>query len=185
MADVMHGTLRRTPVITNVRRRAWRTRWRVSADRRALTAGVCGRRYTTRVRLRPGVASLVEWVVAGLVVALLAWLVVAGIWPRLASHEPTVTVEAEAQPAGVPADAHSVPLLVLVDGTTLRVGESLFDIHARIGSDQADAQPVLSEGAFGDRLTHRYTRHGTTFLLVAERTEPGGPVRVVGIYLPR
>lgn len=129
--------------------------------------------------------SFVEWIAAALVATAVLWVGFTWAGPWLTRAPATVSVEANQVPAGVPGNAQPVPLLVLVDGTAIRVGDTQVDIHARLGEAPDDPEPQASRGAFGDRLVRTYQRQGTRFFLVCERTEPGGPVRVSRIYLPR
>ncbi len=117
--------------------------------------------------------------------AVVLWLgfTLAGDW--FTRTPSAVSVEANEVPEGVPSSAQRVPLLILLDGTTLRVGDAQVDMHARLGEAPGDQPPRVSRGPFGDRLTREYERQGTQFFVVCERTEPGGPVRVSRIYLPR
>jgi hypothetical protein len=129
--------------------------------------------------------SLVEWAAAAVVAMAVLWLGFTWIGPWLAQGPAPAAVEANEVPEGVPNGAQSVALLVLVDGTRIRVGETQSDIHARLGDLKDDPAPRVSKGPFGDRLTRSFERQGTEFFLVCERTEPGGPVKVARIYLPR
>lgn len=129
--------------------------------------------------------SLVEWAAAMAVAGVLVWAGAQGVRPWLAARPGTASIDADVAPEGVPARAQSVPLLVLMDGTAIRVGDAQADVHGRLGESPDDAPPVTSRGPFGDRLARAYARQGTRFFVVTERTEPGGAPRVVGIYLPR
>ena len=133
----------------------------------------------------PSLASLVEWMAAMAVAGVFVWVGVQGVRPWLSSSEGSSSIDAEAPPTGVPVSAQSVPLLLLVDGTAIRVGDAQADVHGRLGAAPDDPAPIVSRGVFGDRLAHAYERQGTRFFLVTERTEPGGLPKVVGIYLPR
>jgi len=133
----------------------------------------------------PHLGSLVEWVAAALVATAVVWVGVTWASPWRTRAPAIVSVDASLVPAGVPGNAQSVPLLVLIDGTAIRVGDTQVDIRARLGEAPDDPEPQASRGAFGDRLTRTYLRQGTRFFLVCERTEPGGPVRISRIYLPR
>ncbi|MEW6320130.1 MAG: hypothetical protein AB1635_03470 [Acidobacteriota bacterium] len=134
-----------------------------------------------------GLASLGEWLAAGLLLLSLGW-VLSGparewIGPRasIATHSiPLVS----STPPGVPAGAMAVPLLVLLDGTEIRVGDTQAALNTVLSERLADGPPHVSRGDFGDRVTRAYVHRGTRFLVTTERTEPGGPARVSGIYLP-
>jgi hypothetical protein len=43
---------------------------------------------------------------------------------------------------------------------------------------------IRSTSEFGERQTRTFVVNGMKFYVVCERTEPGGPMRVAGIYLP-
>ena len=118
-------------------------------------------------------------------VALLIGLLSVPVQRILGPGVEAALVEAPATlPPGVPAGATMVPVMILPDGREIRQ----FDLRARLlqilpekpGKDSV----ATSEGQFGQRLTYTYTVNATTFFLVCERTEPGGPIRVSGIYLP-
>lgn len=129
--------------------------------------------------------SLAEWAAAAAAAAAVLWGVSVWLGHQAPGAPGAAVADMAAAPPGVPPGAQSVPLLVLVDGTTIRVGDTQADIHAALGEQPHDPAPRVSRGAFGDRLTRVYERHGTRFVVVCERTEPGGPVRVARIYLPR
>ena len=134
-------------------------------------------------RLRIG--SLFEWLAAALGVALLIWLLSVPVQRILGPGVEAALVEAPATlPPGVPTGATMVPVMILPDGREIRQ----FDLQARLLQvlpDKPRSDSVArSEGQFGERLTYTYTINDTTFYLVCERTEPGGPMRVSSIYLP-
>jgi hypothetical protein len=137
------------------------------------------------MRRVPGLVSLTEWTVAAVVAAVVVWAGAQAVGPWLAVPSSAGTIEAVALPPGVPARAISVPTLILVDGTVVRIGDTQADLRARLGEAPEDPPPHASRGDFGDRLSRAYHRHGTHFFIVTERTEPGGAIRVSGIYLPR
>jgi hypothetical protein len=143
-------------------------------------------RYTVLVRRLPNVGSLVEWLAAGVVAAATLSACFTWVGPWLTNTPGGApSVEANQVPEGVPPRAQSVPMLVLLDGTTIRVGDLQSDLRARLGESPDDPAPEVSRGPFGDRIIRTYDRQGSQFFVVCERTEPAGPVKVARIYLPR
>jgi hypothetical protein len=139
----------------------------------------------TRARVR--LAPALEWLVAA--VFLVATLGVASLIMRElrtapAAVGPTVVVAMPAAlPAAVPARAISVPLLLLVDGRQVKVGDSVEDVARVLGRAAEVGTQVVDRGALGERLTRYYDHEGTRFLLVFEPFERKGALRVAAIYL--
>ena len=48
----------------------------------------------------------------------------------------------------------------------------------------AEGAPLLSTGELGERRTRGYVADNARFYVVCERLEPGGPMKVSGIYVP-
>jgi hypothetical protein len=142
---------------------------------------------TTRTRVRLG--SAIEWLVAAMF--LLATLAVASLILReLRSHpaaqasEPgAAAVASTALPAGVPARAISVPVLLLLDGREVRTGDTVDRVAASLGRSAEVGRQVVDRGALGERLTRFYEHQGTRFVLVFEPFERNGVLRVAAIYL--
>jgi hypothetical protein len=139
----------------------------------------------TSVRARFG--PVLEWIVAA--AFLLATFAVASLIvrelrtaPRAAAPAAT-PVQGPAVPAAVPARAISVPVLLLLDGKEVRVGDSVDAVSQTLGRAAEVGRQVADQGALGDRLTRFYEHHGTRFVLVFEPFERNGPLRVAGIYL--
>ena len=138
-----------------------------------------------RSRLR--LAPLVEWLIAA---AVLAATVSVGAMiahelkatsrrqPARAALLPPVTV-----PAGVPARAVSIPLLPLPDGTVLKIGDTLTSVAARLGRAAESGRQEVDRGSFGERMTRFYEYAGSRFILVFERVEQQGDMKVAAIYL--
>jgi hypothetical protein len=102
--------------------------------------------------------------------------------PRAAS--PSVESRpATAIPAAVPARAVSVPVLLLLDGKEVRVGDTVDAVARRLGRAAEVGAQVADRGVLGDRLTRFYEHNGTRFVLVFEPFERQGSLRVAGIYL--
>ena len=134
-------------------------------------------------RIRIG--SLFEWVAAAFGVAGLIWLLSVPVQRLLGPGVEAALVEAPATlPPGVPYGATMIPLMILPDGREIRQ----FDLCARLLQllpDKALSAPVLrSDSQFGERQMRTYAINGTRFYAVCERTEPGGPARISGVYLP-
>ncbi len=88
-----------------------------------------------------------------------------------------------ALPAVLPAGAMSVPVLLLLDGKEIRVGDSLDKVNALVGPGAQRSSQTVQSGPLGERFVHEYEHAGTRFLLVFEPFERGGPPRVATIYL--
>lgn len=137
----------------------------------------------TQVRAR--LAPTVEWAVAA--AFLVATLGVGSLLLRELSVAVTpVAAPGQAEPSlvpALPARGVSVPVLLLLDGTYLRVGDSNEQIAAAIGTEAEVGAPVIDRGAIGTRVTRFYEHRGTRFVLVFEPFERGGAERVAAIYL--
>jgi hypothetical protein len=139
----------------------------------------------TPVRTRIGAA--LEWFVAAL------FLVATAGVGLLIVRELQVTPGGVAQaapeadmtvmPAAVPARAISVPVLLLLDGKEVRVGDSVDAVARTLGRSAEVGRQLVDHGALGDRLTRFYEHGGTRFVLVFEPFERNGAMRVAGIYL--
>lgn len=127
--------------------------------------------------------SVFEWLAAALAVSGLAWTVSGPLLRLMGPRAEAALVDQKGLPPGVPTGATVVPVILLPNGKELRLG----DVHARLEDvlpTRLASDPHVSEGAFGARQTRTYTLAGTKFYVVCERTEPNGPMRVSGIYLP-
>lgn len=98
--------------------------------------------------------------------------------PARASIMPPVNV-----PAAIPARAVSVPLLPLPDGKELRIGDTLAAVAALLGRAAESGRQEVDRGTFGERLTRFYEYAGSRFILVFERLEREGDVKIAAIYL--
>ena len=133
--------------------------------------------------------SALEWIVAAAFMAA-AFLVASVVLRELRTVSaalPVIAREAQpsaaAPPAGVPARAVSVPVLLLAGGKTVRVGEGVPAIAARLGREAEVGSQIVEPSRFGDRLTRFYEIERTRFVLVFEPFEPGGEPKVAAIYL--
>ena len=139
----------------------------------------------TPVRIRVG--SAFEWLVAALfLVATLAVATLIVRELRMASGPVAQVFPASvsAVPAGVPPRAISVPVLLLLDGRQIRVGDSAEDVAQALGRGAEVGRQLADRGALGERLTRFYEHRGTRFVLVFEPFERNGERRVSAIYLP-
>lgn len=134
-------------------------------------------------RLR--IASLFEWLAAGVGVVALIWLLSVPVQRVLGPGVDAALVDVPASlPPGIPAGATSVPALVLLDGREVRAGILQSRLNAIVPEKLADGPAHVSGSEFGERRTRAYLVDGTRFYVVIERLERGGPMRVTGVYLP-
>lgn len=130
------------------------------------------------------IGSFFEWIAAAGGVLGLVWLISVPV-QRLIGPRVEASIDAPAPlPPGVPGGASSVPVMLLLDGREIRHG----DLHSRLvqilPEKLVDGPVVRSNSELGDRHTRAYVVNGMKFYVVCERTEPGGPMRIAGIYLP-
>jgi hypothetical protein len=132
--------------------------------------------------------SAIEWLLAA--VFIIAAVAVASVVVRelrtVSASMPVIAREAQAPdviPAGVPARAVSVPVLLLSGKKEVRVGDTFSAIAARLGRDAEIGTQAVERSRFGDRLTRFYELGGTRFVLVFEPFEARGEPRVAAIYL--
>ena len=136
--------------------------------------------------LRIRLASAFEWVVAALFLAatvlvgvlLFRDLRVHSLEPAPASRLMTASV-----PPSIPEGALSVPVLPLVDGHELRIGDSVSAVAERLGRAAESGRQEVDRGGLGERLTRFYEYAGARFILVFEPFEQNGEARVAAIYL--
>jgi hypothetical protein len=134
-------------------------------------------------RLRIG--SVFEWLAAAAGVLLLVWVISVPIQRALGPQVEAALIDTPTVlPPGVPVDATSVPLILLLDGREIRQGDLMSQIDAVLPASLADGPPLVSNGEFGERQTRPYTADSVHFYVVCERLEAGGPMRVSGIYIP-
>ena len=134
--------------------------------------------------IRARLGSVLEWAVAA--ACLLAILIVGAFIARELRGVSSDTaplgeaIEATALPASVPARAISVPVLLLLDGKEVRVGDTATHVAALLGRAAEVGKQEVDGGSSGERLTRFYEHAGTQFILVFERS---GELRVSAIYL--
>jgi len=139
---------------------------------------------TTRARF----AAIFEWMIAA--VFLSATLVVGAMIfrglrvPVPSAPAPPVTASVASVPPSIPARAVSVPVLPLVDGKELRIGETVQAVAARLGRSAESGRQEVDRGSLGERLTRFYDYAGSRFILVFEPFERNGEARLAAIYLP-
>ena len=132
--------------------------------------------------------SALEWVLAAAIIALVL-LTGSIVWRELKTVSATMPIIArEAQPAGivpagVPARAVSVPVLLLQGEKQVRVGDTVSAVAARLGREAEVGSQIVDRARYGERLTRFYEHQGTRFVLVFEPLEPHGEPKVAAIYL--
>jgi hypothetical protein len=137
-------------------------------------------------RARFGFAA--EWLVAAgflLATVLVGSLIVRELRTPRASATPAPDADSTSAvvPAAVPSGAISVPVLLLLDGKEIRVGDSVEQVAKALGSAAEVGKAVVERGPIGERLTRFYEHQGSKFVLVFEPFEAKGRPRVAGIYL--
>ena len=132
--------------------------------------------------------SALEWVLAAAIIAVV-FLTGSIIWRELKTVSATMPIIArESQPspivpAGVPARAVSVPVLLLQGEKQVRVGDTVSTVAARLGREAEVGSQIVERARYGERLTRFYEHQGTRFVLVFEPFEPHGEPKVAAIYL--
>jgi hypothetical protein len=130
------------------------------------------------------IGSFFEWIAAAAGVALLVWLISVPI-QRVLGPRVEASIDAPAPlPPGVPGGATNVPVILMLDGREIRHGELHTRLVQLLPEKLVDGPIQRSMSAFGERHTRAYVVNGLKFFVVCERTEPGGPMRVAGLYLP-
>ena len=138
---------------------------------------------------RSRLASALEWVVAALFLS--ATIAVASLLVRDLRDQslrtlpaPTPRPFAANVPPSIPERALSVPVLPLVDGKEVRIGDTVPAVAARLGRAAESGRQEVDRGSLGERLTRFYDSSGARFILVFEPFEPDGEARLAAIYLP-
>ena len=130
------------------------------------------------------VGSFFEWIAAAAGVMLLVWLISVPV-QRIIGPRVEASIDAPTPlPPGVPGGAANVPVMLLLDGREIRHGELHSRLVQLLPEKFVDGQIIRSVGQFGERHTRAYVINDMRFYVVCERTEPGGPLRIAGIYLP-
>ncbi|HEX6975943.1 MAG TPA: hypothetical protein VF147_16165 [Vicinamibacterales bacterium] len=139
--------------------------------------------------VRSRLAAALEWVVAAAFLA--ATIAVASllyhdlkIQPRHAA--PSAVAEsplAASVPPWVPEQALSVPVLPLVGGKELRIGDTVSSVAERLGRAAESGRQEVDRGRNGERLTRFYEYSGSRFILVFEPLERNGDAKLAAIYV--
>jgi hypothetical protein len=128
--------------------------------------------------------SLVEWFIAALGVAALGWVISVPIaWLTGPRVEASLTDSYDGRPPGVPSAATSVPVMLLMDGRAIRLGDVESRLRQILPDRLVEGPPHLTNGEFGDRQTRTYRVDGIRLQIVLERTERGGPPRIAAIFV--
>ena len=136
---------------------------------------------------RARVSSLFEWLVAA--ACIIAVLAIGSMLVRdFRTGSPLTPVIAHEEslpepPAAVPSRSVSVPVLLLSEGTALRVGDTAAELSARLGAGAEVAPPAIDRTPSGDRVTRFYAQGGQRFAVVLEALAGDGLTRVAAIYL--
>ena len=140
------------------------------------------------VATRARVSSLLEWLAAVACIIAIAAIgsVLGRDFPSVSALTPVIAHEDAIPdpPAAVPARSVSVPVLLLGDGSALRVGDSAAELSKRLGPGAEAAPPAIDRTSSGERVTRFYAQGGQRFAIVLEPLAGDGQVRVAGIYLP-
>jgi hypothetical protein len=124
-----------------------------------------------------------EWLTA--VVFLLGTLLVGLLIVRELRVVPAAsgsTEPASSVPA-VPADAVSVPTLMVGGDREIKVGDRAADALGQLGASVTLVKQTEERGPIGTREIRSYQLAGTRFIIVFEPFERRGELRVAAIYL--
>jgi len=130
--------------------------------------------------------SLAEWLAALGVLAGTAWIGVPLLRQLTPLASTTVTLVESSLPElprGVPAGAQSVPFLILLDGTAVRLGMAETVVLARPFSRWAAGPAVAAEGVFDRQMIRPFQSGSTRFWLVLDRTARGREREVTAIFV--
>jgi hypothetical protein len=132
--------------------------------------------------------SAIEWALAAafIIVAVAVASIIVRELRTVSAAMPVIARESQPAavvPAGVPARAVSVPVLLLSGKKEVRVGDTVSAIATRLGRNAEVGSQTVERSRFGERLTRFYEHGGTRFVLVFEPFEAGGEPRVAAIYL--
>ena len=130
--------------------------------------------------------SLLEWLLALGVLAAAVWVAgptVGRLIPPLPATVTLVESELPALPAGVPAGATSAPLVILFDGSEVRLGMTENDLLSGPISRFAVGSPVVERGVIGDRAILSFQADRLLFWVVLDRIAKDRERQVTAIYL--
>ena len=137
---------------------------------------------------RARVSSLFEWLVA--LACILGVVAIGSVMMRdignVTAIAPVIAHEEVLPdpPATVPPRSVSVPVMLLADGSELRVGDRAIDAFAHIGPNSEVAPPAIDRTPLGERVTRFYAQNGQRFAVVLQPLVREGDVQVAAIYLP-
>ena len=86
-------------------------------------------------------------------------------------------------PADIPPRSVSVPVLLLANGSELRVGDRASAVAARIGTAVTVVSESIERSALRERLTRFYNDVDVRFAVVFEALGHGSEPQVAAIYL--
>ncbi len=142
----------------------------------------CYTRCVSQRRLVLG--AIVEWAAAIACVLGLIWVISVPVQRLTGPRVEAALVDvADRLPPGVPAGAAMVPVLLLLDGRSIRVGDLESKVKAVLPERLADGPPLLSTGDFGERRLRAYLVNGTRVHVLFDRAERGEPLKVSGLYV--
>ena len=132
---------------------------------------------------RPRFSFSSEWLTAAvfLIGTVLVGLMIVRevrVAPAAATPEPAVS----SVPA-VPADAVSVPTLMVDGAHEIKVGDRASDAQSQLGSSVKLLKQTVEQGPIGTREIRSYQLASTEFIIVFEPFERRGEMRVAAIYL--
>jgi hypothetical protein len=126
-----------------------------------------------------------DWLTAAafLVGTLLVVLLIVRELRSIPGANPSAASTLSSTSAAVPAEAVSVPMLMLGEAHELRVGDRAADAIAHLEQKVTLLSKGTERGPFGDREIRSYRLAATRFIVVLEPFERAGEPRVAGIYL--
>ena len=137
---------------------------------------------------RARISSLFEWILA--IACILGVMAIGSVVMRdlrtVTAVAPVIAREEALPdpPATVPPRSVSVPVMLLSDGSQLRVGDAAADALAHLGADSEVAPRTIDRTTLGERVTRFYAQNGQHFAVVLQPLAGDGEVRVAAIYLP-
>ncbi len=130
--------------------------------------------------------SLAEWILALGVLVGAVWMG-GSVVQRLAPPGSTTVTLVESVlpnlPGDVPGDAQSVPLLLLLDGSEVRLGLTEKAVRGRPFSRLTAGPVAIEKGVIDDRLVLPFRSGHSRFWVVLDRTEAGRERLVTAIYV--
>jgi hypothetical protein len=132
---------------------------------------------------RPRFGFTAEWLTAALLLVgtlLVGLLIIRELRVAPAAATPP---EPASSVAAVPADAVSVPTLMVGGAHEIKVGDRAVDALKQLVSPVTLVRQTVERGPIGTREIRSYQLAGTQFILVFEPFERKGELRVAAIYL--